>query len=125
MYQLFGDKMLFKVFILGLISIGIIATEGCSEFPPSENDEKQDIQFNINNENDIDIKLPDDNSTYDLNNSSDSDSDSNSSSSSSSSSDNNSTESNSASDNSSSSSKRVGYRISNINNITVYEFNSF
>ena len=115
--------MFTKVFLLGLVSIGLIAAGGCREFPPSNNDEKQDIQFNINNENDIDIKLPDDNSTYDLNNSSDSDS--SSSSSSSSSSDNNSTESNSASDNSSSSSKRVGYRISNINNITVYEFNSF
>ena len=104
-----------KFFLLGLIGSAAFLFEACREFPPSDNQEDNDIT--INNTNKIDIGLPSDNSTeqtdIDLSNDSESDSQSDSQSDS---------DSSSSSDNSTSSRTKSGYRITNENNITVYSF---
>ena len=65
---------------LGLVATGFILIVGCREFPPSDNQEDNDIT--INNNNNIEIGLPNDNSTeqtdIDLSNDSESDSQSDS-----------------------------------------------
>jgi len=108
-----------KLFVLGLIVCGAFLFDACREFPPSDNQEDNDIT--INNNNNIEIGLPSDNSTEqtDIDLSNDSESDSQSESQSESQSD---SESNSSSDNSTSSRTKAGYRISNVNNITIYSF---
>ena len=103
-----------KLFVAGLILAGAFLVDACREFPPSENQEDNDIT--INNTNEIDITLPNDNSTeqtdIDLNNDSESDSQSESDS-----------ESESSTDNSTSSRIKGGYRVNNFNGITIYDFN--
>jgi hypothetical protein len=105
-----------KLFVAGLVLISSFLVDACREFPPNDNQEDNDIT--INNNNNIDIGLPADNSTeqtdIDLSNDSESDSQSDSQSDS---------ESKSSSDNSTSSRTKAGYRVSNFNNITVYDFN--
>ena len=109
-----------KLFVAGLILVGAFLVDACREFPPSDNQEDNDIT--INNTNEIDITLPNDNSTeqtdIDLNNDSESDSQSESESQSESDS-----ESKSSTDNSTSSRIKGGYRVTNVNGITIYDFN--
>ena len=104
-----------KLFVLGLIGCGAFLIDACREFPPSDNQEDNDIT--INNNNNIEIGLPADNSTeqtdIDLSNDSESDSQSDSQSDS---------ESKSSSDNSTSSRTKSEYRIINDNDITIYSF---